>query len=124
MQRFRVSIMQLNARILYRTRFLRVSTNKRVTTKGGVCNVRRRKALKAKATVDRAMMNGSPFERPRDFYARARDLMVNGFDLIEELSEVTIEPAEKSEMLTDPSRVENVSSDDMSNGQVTSYRIL
>ena len=114
--------MQLNARVAYRTRFLCASAKRRAAIKSCACKVRRRRALKLRATIDdRAMLNGSPFERPRDFYARARDLMVNGFDLIEELSEVTIEPAEKSEMPTDASRVETVS-DAMADRDVTSYR--
>ena len=53
------------------------------------------------------MANGAPFESPRGFYSRARDLMVNGFDLIEELSEVTIEPSEKTTS-TDPTQVKKV----------------
>eukprot|EP00210_Caulerpa_lentillifera_P006009 g5743.t1 len=41
-------------------------------------------------------VNGVPFEDPRSYFSGARDLMINGFDLLEELSEVTIEASEKT----------------------------
>ena len=65
--------------------------------------------VRVKAAVEGyAMANGAPFESPRGFYSRARDLMVNGFDLIEELSEVTIEPGDERTKPVDPTQVRRV----------------
>jgi len=55
-------------------------------------------------------VNGLPFEDPRSFFSGARDLMVNGLDLLEELSEVTIESAQKPPPLVDPTKVQTVRS--------------
>lgn len=56
-------------------------------------------------------VNGLPFEDPRSFFSGARDLMVNGLDLLEELAEVTIESAQKPPPIpSDPTKVQTVRS--------------
>eukprot|EP00210_Caulerpa_lentillifera_P007325 g7001.t1 len=53
-------------------------------------------------------VNGVPHEDPRSFFSGARDLMINGLDLLEELSEVTIQTNEKPPLLADSNEVQNV----------------